>query len=90
MRMLPERGRSSLAIARSSVVFPDPFAPMIPLAHLGLARARAAAGDREGARRAYHAVLAMWQKADDDFPPRRTAKAEYDGLAPPPGVSTQP
>ena len=68
----------------------DPFAPMIPLGHLGLARARVAAGDVAGARRSYEAALAIWHKADDDFPPRRAAKAEYDGLAPTPGASTQP
>jgi hypothetical protein len=59
----------------------DPFAPMIPLGQLGLARARVATGDLAGGRAAYDALLAMWRTADDDFPPRLAALAEYDHLS---------
>ena len=59
----------------------DPYAPMIAMGHLGLARARADAGDRVAARVAYEAVLAIWRNADQDFPPRRLAQAEYDALS---------
>ncbi len=59
----------------------DPFAPMVPLAQLGRARARAASGDRSGGLADYDAVLAMWRTADEDFAPRRAAIAEYDHLS---------
>ncbi|BCS34856.1 hypothetical protein TBR22_A40820 [Luteitalea sp. TBR-22] len=58
----------------------DPYAPMVPLAWLGLARVRAAAGETAASRTAYEMALAFWRAADDDFPPRRVAQAEYDGL----------
>ena len=44
----------------------DPFSPLIPHAQLGLARALAAAGDREGSRRAYALLMDWWQTADPD------------------------
>jgi eukaryotic-like serine/threonine-protein kinase len=59
----------------------DPFAPMIPLAHLGIARARAIAGDLQGSRRAYEELFAIWKNADPDFPPLAVARAEYARLA---------
>lgn len=59
----------------------DPYAPMIAMGHLGLARSRVATGDLAAGRVAYEALLAMWRNADQDFPPRRLAQAEYDRLA---------
>jgi tetratricopeptide (TPR) repeat protein len=58
----------------------DPFAPVIPMAHLGLARARARAGDIAGSRNAYDEVFAIWSHADPGFPPLVAARAEYDRL----------
>ena len=58
----------------------DPMAPFIPLAHLGLARARAQAGDAAGSRRAYDEVFTIWKDADADFAPLLAARAEYQGL----------
>ena len=46
------------------------------MAHLGLARAYALAGDTEKARTAYQSFLAAWKDADPDLPALRQAKAE--------------
>jgi tetratricopeptide (TPR) repeat protein/predicted Ser/Thr protein kinase len=50
------------------------------LAHLGLARARAEAGDAAGARTAYQDFFALWKDADSDIPVLQQAKAEYSKL----------
>jgi len=51
-----------------------------PLARLGLARAKALAGDTAGARTAYQDFLAAWKDADPDLPILKEAKAEYAKL----------
>ncbi|HEY0872153.1 MAG TPA: protein kinase [Vicinamibacterales bacterium] len=61
----------------------DPFAPTIPLAHLGIARAHAAAGDISASRRAYEALLTIWKAADANFAPLAEARAEYARLVGP-------
>ena len=61
----------------------DPFAPMIPLAHLGIARAQAAAGDLAASRRAYDELFRIWQRADADLAPLVAARAEYARLTGP-------
>jgi Tfp pilus assembly protein PilF len=53
---------------------------VLPLAHLGLARARALSGDKPGARKAYQDFLALWQHADEGIPILQQAKAEYAKL----------
>jgi len=53
---------------------------IVPLAHLGLGRARALAGDAPGARKAYQDFFALWQHADPDLPILRQAKAEFARL----------
>jgi eukaryotic-like serine/threonine-protein kinase len=53
---------------------------LLPLAHLGLARARVLTGDKEGARKAYQDFLALWQHADPKLPILDQAKAEYAKL----------
>ena len=58
----------------------DPLSPVVPLAHLGIARASARAGDRDAARRSYDTLLAIWKSADADFPPLIAARAEYAAL----------
>jgi len=65
----------------------DPFAPMIPLAHLGMARAHVARGDLAAGRRAYQELFTIWERADADFAPLRAARAEYTALA---KTSTRP
>jgi hypothetical protein len=52
------------------------------LAHLGLARARAMAGDTSGARSAYQDFFNLWKDADPDpdIPILKEARAEYAKL----------
>jgi predicted Zn-dependent protease len=50
------------------------------LAHLGLARSRAEAGDTGGARTAYQDFFALWKDADPDIPILQQAKTEYAKL----------
>jgi tetratricopeptide (TPR) repeat protein len=50
--------------------------PMYPLAHLGLARARALSGDVPGARTAYQDFFTAWKDADADLPILIQAKVE--------------
>src|SRR5207245_166817 len=54
--------------------------PVEALAHLGLGRARAMAGDASAARTAYQDFFAMWKDADPDIPIWKQAKAEYAKL----------
>jgi hypothetical protein len=51
--------------------------PIGALAHLGLARAYATAGDASNARAEYRDFLALWKEADPDVPILKQAKAEY-------------
>jgi predicted Zn-dependent protease len=51
--------------------------PLVPVAHLGLARAYALQGDKARSRIAYQDFLALWKDADPDIPLLREAKAEY-------------
>ena len=54
--------------------------PIGALAHLGLGRAYAMAGDRSKARTAYQDFLTLWKDADPDIPLLKEAKAEYAKL----------
>ena len=58
----------------------DPLSPVVPLAHLGIARAQAQSGDKGAARQAYDTLFAMWKAADAKFPPLLAARAEYAAL----------
>lgn len=51
-----------------------------PLAHLGVARARAMQNDTAGARTEYQNFLAIWKDADPDLPIFKQAQAEYAKL----------
>ena len=59
----------------------DPFAPMIALSHLGIARAHARAGEIAASRQAYEQLFAIWKSADQDLPPLVAARAEYARLS---------
>jgi hypothetical protein len=59
----------------------DPFAQVVPLAQLGIARAQARAGDLAASRQSYEAVLETWRAADPDFHPLLDARAEYERLS---------
>jgi eukaryotic-like serine/threonine-protein kinase len=54
--------------------------PIGALAHLGLGRAYALAGDNAKAKTAYEDFLALWKDADPDIPIFNQAKAEYSQL----------
>jgi len=54
--------------------------PQGALAHLGLGRAYALAGDTAKARTAYQDFLALWKDADPDVPVFKQAKSEYAKL----------
>ena len=51
-----------------------------PLAHLGIARAAALAGDTAGSRKAYDDFFAIWNDADADIPILVEARKEYERL----------
>jgi serine/threonine protein kinase/Tfp pilus assembly protein PilF len=59
----------------------DPFAPVVPLAHLGLARAWALDGDLAKSREAYGQLFTLWAAADPDLPILQQARADYAHLA---------
>jgi eukaryotic-like serine/threonine-protein kinase len=54
--------------------------PTLALAPLGLARARALAGDKDGARTGYQNFFAQWKDGDPNIPILKQAKAEYAKL----------
>jgi tetratricopeptide (TPR) repeat protein len=58
----------------------SPMSMHLALAELGLARARAGAGDAAGALRAYEALLARWAKADADLPVLAEIRRERNAL----------
>jgi tetratricopeptide (TPR) repeat protein/predicted Ser/Thr protein kinase len=51
--------------------------PLVPLTHLGLARAYAQQGDKANSRLAYQDFFGLWKDADPDIPLLHQAKAEY-------------
>ena len=54
--------------------------PIAALAHLGIARAYAAQGDKDRADSAYQDFLSLWKEADAGLPVLKQAKTEYAGL----------
>jgi eukaryotic-like serine/threonine-protein kinase len=56
------------------------ISPVPTLARLGLARARAMAGNKDAAKTAYQDLFAVWKDADPDLPLVKQAKAEYAKL----------
>lgn len=58
----------------------NPLSPFWPLAHLGLARASALAGDLENARQAYQSFFTIWKDADPNLPLLVEAKKEFERL----------
>jgi hypothetical protein len=57
-----------------------PTSPIYPLAHLGVARAAALAGETEVARTSFEAFLSSWDGADSDILPLIEARAAYARL----------
>jgi predicted Zn-dependent protease len=58
----------------------EPLSANHTLAHLGLARALALAGDILASRAEYQEFFALWKEADADLPVLRLAHNEYTGL----------
>lgn len=54
--------------------------PIGALAHLGLARSYALAGDAPKSRAAYNTFLTLWKDADPDIPILKQANSEYSKL----------
>lgn len=54
--------------------------PIAALAHLGVARAHAAQGDKDRAGSAYQEFFSLWKDADPGIPVLKQAKAEYASL----------
>jgi eukaryotic-like serine/threonine-protein kinase len=54
--------------------------PIGALAHLGMGRAYALAGDNAKAKTAYQDFFVLWKNADPDIPILKEAKAEYAKL----------
>jgi tetratricopeptide (TPR) repeat protein len=59
----------------------DPFAPVVPLARLGLARAWQMSGDLDKSRREYDELLQIWKNADTDLPLLQRAREERAALS---------
>jgi tetratricopeptide (TPR) repeat protein len=59
----------------------DPFSPVCAMAELGMARALAAAGERERSAAAYRALLDIWSGADPDLPALLLARDEVGRLS---------
>jgi eukaryotic-like serine/threonine-protein kinase len=70
-------GEFQKIIDHSGLVLNEPIGS---LAHLGLGRAYALAGDSPKAKKAYEDFFALWKNADADIPILRQAKAEYAKL----------
>src|SRR5208282_2736340 len=51
--------------------------PLEALARLGLARARAASGDKDAARKSYEELFAVWKDADPDLLLLKEARTSY-------------
>jgi hypothetical protein len=58
----------------------DPTSVIIPLAHLGIARAAVLSGDQSKARKEYQDFFALWKDADKDLPVLLAARKEYEQL----------
>jgi tetratricopeptide (TPR) repeat protein len=58
----------------------DPTSVILPLAHLGIARAAALNGDHPKARKEYQDFFALWKDADKDVPVLLDARKEYEQL----------
>jgi eukaryotic-like serine/threonine-protein kinase len=58
----------------------DPVSYYVPLAHLGLGRARAMAGDAIAARVEYEVFFAQWKDADAGLALMKQARAEYAAI----------
>jgi DNA-binding winged helix-turn-helix (wHTH) protein/tetratricopeptide (TPR) repeat protein len=78
-----QTGEPGLAIEQYKAILDNQgisFGLEYSLAHLGLARAYAAAGNMAASRAEYQSLLAVWSHADPDLPILQTAKSELERL----------
>ena len=61
----------------------ESISPAIPLAQLGLARAKALLDDAPASRREYEKLFALWKNADPDLAVLKDARREYARLKAP-------
>ncbi len=55
----------------------DPVSPLLPLAHLWLARTQAQSGSLQESKSEYEKLFVLWKDADKDLPPLQVAEKEY-------------
>jgi len=58
----------------------DPTSVLLPMAHLGLARAYASQREASESRHEYEALFALWKNSDPDLPAMQQARREYSQL----------
>jgi len=58
----------------------DPVSPLLPLAHLWLARTQAQCGHLPESKSEYEKLFVLWKDADKDLPPLQAARKEYAAL----------
>jgi len=79
-----KNGKGNEAVQEFKKVLPlrniFPSDPTMTLAHLGIARGYALAGDAAKSRTAYQNCFTLWKDADPDIPILKQAKAEYAKL----------
>ena len=75
------RAEFQKVLDHKGVLAPKDFNPvamtLYPLATIGYARAAARAGDVQGSRKAFEAILELWKAADPEIPVLRAAEREY-------------
>jgi len=67
----------------------DPLSPLLPLAHLGLARAYSRLSKTAESRQEYEQFFAQWKTGDSDIPLLRAARAEYARLPKSPQLASK-
>jgi eukaryotic-like serine/threonine-protein kinase len=55
----------------------DPVSPLLPLAHLWLARTQAQSGHPQESKSEYEKLFVLWKDADKDLPSLQVAQREY-------------
>jgi eukaryotic-like serine/threonine-protein kinase len=58
----------------------NPLSPLFPLAHLGLGRVEARAGNVQASKLEYEKLFTLWKDADKDLPVLLAARREYAEL----------
>ncbi len=59
----------------------DPVSPLLPLAHLWLARSQAQSGHLQESKSEYEKLFVLWKDADKDLPSLQIAQKEYTAVS---------